>query len=134
MDSTSSCAACECQRKKAEHFALNEEKAQSEWMWWSELLTAAARLVRARADAGDEHARLTIGGSSAGEFDRGPAALVERLHKHEARISELRAKLKELGEHAVETRAHMRKVRFPFWNGPECHSYLHVLKQLDSTP
>lgn len=87
----------------------SEQKSQADWEWWTQLLTISASLLQERADEGVEHARLSVGDMTAHGLDRGPAALVERLHKHESRISALRARLKQLDEREQEIRAHMNK-------------------------
>ena len=66
---------------------------------------------QARADAGEEGARVATGPYPADVNDSTPSALVEMVHKHEARVSALRARLKELDEEEDVTRARLQKAR-----------------------
>jgi len=99
------------QREKAEHAAASEQKVRAEWEWWLHLLTATSRMLQAKADAGNEHARLTSSAPQVDNLHPGAALLVERLNRQESRMSYLRGMLKKLDEKEEEIRADILKAK-----------------------
>ena len=74
------------------------------------MLAAAAKTLQARADAGEEDARISAGAPPTEGNDATPSALVDAVAKHEARVSALRARLKQLDEEEDMTRMRLQKV------------------------
>jgi len=75
-------------REACEQRAEVAEGMEREWGRWLELLCACARILRARADGGEEAANL-------GDTETPAASVLEAVHKSESRRTQLKLELRE---------------------------------------